>query len=231
MTESFLQSVMRKNRRYSPLSNCSGFTLVELLVGLMVTSIVLTAVATLAFAMGSANDASDDTSQKQAQLRYATIRLNDLIRHCRLVCASLDNDIVLWKSDYNDDGVIDVNELAYIETGSSNGFVKILEFKNCPSWLENWFKAIPKQLDTLGQRWCKDDFCGHCERIDTPLITQCSNAQFVLDSPAPDAGFVGILFDLEQYGTTSRHQISSTVRSRAAHLVSADKESIVDDDD
>ena len=53
-----------------------GFTLVELLLALIVTGIILTAVTTLAFAVGAANDATDDTSQKQAQVRFATLRIS-----------------------------------------------------------------------------------------------------------------------------------------------------------
>jgi len=52
----------------------NGFTFVELLIAMVVTSIVLTAVATLAYAMGTANDSSNDTAVKQAHghfgLRY-----------------------------------------------------------------------------------------------------------------------------------------------------------------
>ncbi len=58
-----------------------GFTLVELLVALMVTSIIFGAVATLAYAVGTAHDASDDTSQKQTYVRFATLRISELIRH------------------------------------------------------------------------------------------------------------------------------------------------------
>ena len=54
----------RRNRRQTP----GGFTLVELLVALMVTSIILSAVATLAYAMTRANDQTSDTAQKQALL-------------------------------------------------------------------------------------------------------------------------------------------------------------------
>ncbi|MHC4558900.1 MAG: PilW family protein, partial [Planctomycetota bacterium] len=49
-----------------------GFTLIELLLALIVTGIILAAVTTLAFAVGVANDTTDDTIQKQAQVRYAT---------------------------------------------------------------------------------------------------------------------------------------------------------------
>ena len=118
-----MPSFMKKHKRQNSVFRCGAFTLVELLVALMVMSIILSAVAALAFAMGSANDASDDTSQKQAQLRYATMRISELIRQCRLICATLDDDVVVWKSDYNDDNTIDVNELAYIETGSSNNYL------------------------------------------------------------------------------------------------------------
>ena len=107
--------------------NFKGFTLVELLVALAVTSIVLTAVATLAYAMGTANDASDDTSQKQAQVRYATLRISELIRYCKLIYDTPDNDIVVWKADNNGDDVVDSNELVYIETGPGRDYIEVRE--------------------------------------------------------------------------------------------------------
>ena len=107
--------------------NFKGFTLVELLVALAVTSIVLTAVATLAYAMGTANDASDDTSQKQAQVRYATLRISELIRYCKLIYDTPDNDIVVWKADNNGDDTVDSNELVYIETGPGRDYIQFRE--------------------------------------------------------------------------------------------------------
>jgi len=88
--------------------NRKGFTLVELLVALIVTSIVLAAVATLAFAMGTADDSSNDTAVKQAQLRYATLRISELIRHSKLVCTATANHIELWLADVNEPAYIDV---------------------------------------------------------------------------------------------------------------------------
>jgi len=65
-----------------------GFTLVELMVvTLIVTGIIMSAIATLAFAFSSAYDATDDTDRKQAQVRYASLRISELIRHCKLICA------------------------------------------------------------------------------------------------------------------------------------------------
>ena len=111
------------------IQNKSGFTLVELLAGLMIMSIVLAAVATLAFAMGSANDASDDTSQKQAQVRAATIRISELIRHSRLICGIQNSDdIALWRADEDGDDEIDINELVYIERTSGHNKLVVWEY-------------------------------------------------------------------------------------------------------
>lgn len=97
--------------------NHNAFTLVELLMALVVTAVILTAVITLAFAVGVANDSSNDMAQKQAQLRYATLRISELIKHCRLICGTPGNDMVVWKADYNNDGKINPGELIYIELG------------------------------------------------------------------------------------------------------------------
>jgi len=95
----------------------NGFTLVELLVALVVTSIILAAVATLTYALGSANETSDDTSEKQAQVRYATLRISELIRYCKLICAAPGDDLAVWRADDNADGEINPQELVYLEMG------------------------------------------------------------------------------------------------------------------
>lgn len=110
-----------------------AFTLVELLVALMVASIILTAVVALAFAMTSAMESSDDTAEKQAKVRYTTLTISELIRHCRLVCGTSGNDLAIWKSDDDGDGKIDATELVYIETGDNRDYIKILDFLTKPS--------------------------------------------------------------------------------------------------
>jgi prepilin-type N-terminal cleavage/methylation domain-containing protein len=92
-----------------------GFTFVELLVALMVASIIFTAVATLAYTLGGVNDAASDTAEKQAQVRYATLRISELIRHCKLICEATGNSITIWRADIDSDSVIDSNEQVYVE--------------------------------------------------------------------------------------------------------------------
>jgi prepilin-type N-terminal cleavage/methylation domain-containing protein len=63
----------------------SGFTLVELMIALIVSSIILSAVATLAYAATSAHEATDQIGRQQAQFRQACVRVSDLIRRSACV--------------------------------------------------------------------------------------------------------------------------------------------------
>ncbi len=116
-----------RNTRYK-----KGFTLVELLVALIVSSVILAAVATLAFAMSSANDATDDTSSKQAQVRYATMRISELVRHCRLIYARSSSDLAVWRADNDNDDLIDMNEIAYIRKGPDSNYLHLDDVKLIP---------------------------------------------------------------------------------------------------
>ena len=62
----------------------SGFSLVELLMALMVTSIILTAVVTLAFALNTAYDDTSDISEKQAKIRFVSLNISELIDQGKL---------------------------------------------------------------------------------------------------------------------------------------------------
>lgn len=212
----------------------NGFTLVELLVALVVTSIILTAVVTLAYALGTTNDTTDDTSQKQAQLRSATLRISELIRHCKLVCAvpSPGDDIVIWKADDNpENGKIDILELAYIERGNGGNYIRILEFSSCPEAVATGFRNQSSQIIALGQSGRKNSFILDCDEVYTQLIPQCSEVQFFLDTPAPQTQLVGISFELQEGGVTRSYQINAAVRGWAGHLLSSDGMTIVGDDD
>ncbi len=116
-----------------PKRNFKAFTFVELLVALVVTSIVLTAVATLAYALGTVNETSDDTSRKQAQLRYATLRISELIKYSKLVYAASESEIVLWL-DYNKNEEIEMaTELLVIrKVALGDGDMQLCEFNSAP---------------------------------------------------------------------------------------------------
>ena len=220
---------MQINQRH----NDKGLTLVELMVALMVTSIVLTAVATLAYALGTVNEASDDTSRKQAEVRYATLKISELVRHCKLICATPGNDIVIWKADDSpSNGRIDVLELAYIENVSGENCVKLLEFDDCPPSLITLFRDEPSPINLLGQSGRKDFFVEQCTETRSYLIRECSNVQFLFDELPPWSGLVTISFEVQENEVLHSYQISAALRGRAGNLLNSSGEivSIGDDD-
>ena len=196
-----------------------GFTLVELLVALIVTGIVLAAVATLAFAMGAANDVADDSSQKQAQVRCATLRISELIRHCKLICGTPGGDLAVWRADDNGDGQVNINELVYIERGTGRDYLRLCVFPSSDTSLVNL-----SDIDTLST----SDYVV----TYVPLVPQCSNVQFgFLPELPPKSNFVTISFDIVENDIVRQYQISTALRGWAGNLLNDTGDSLVIDDD
>ena len=195
-----------------------GFTLVELLVALVVTGIVLAAVATLAFAMGAANDVADDSSQKQAQVRCATLRISELIRHCKLICGTPGGDLAVWRADDNGDGQVNINELVYIERGTGRDYLRLCEFPSSDTSLVNL-----SDIDTLST----SDYVV----TYVSLVPQCSNVEFGFDAAPPNSRFVNIVFDVLENDIVHQYQISAVLRGWAGNLLDGSGNNIVSDDD
>jgi prepilin-type N-terminal cleavage/methylation domain-containing protein len=195
-----------------------GFTLVELLLALIVTGILLAAVTTLAFAVGAANDTTDDTSQKQAQVRFATLRISELIRHCKLICGTPNGDLAIWRADNNGDGQININELVYIERGVGGDYLRFCEFPLSDASIVNL-----SDIQTLSTSSYSVTYI--------LLVPQCTNVQFSFDVVPPYSRFVSISFDVLENGIVRQYRINTSLRGWAGNLLDAGGNNIVSDDD
>jgi len=200
----------------------SAFTLAELLMALTVTGIVLSVVSTLAFSLGTVNDNTNDTAQKQAQLRYVTLRISELIKHARLVCSSPAYNLVIWRADDNKDRKINLNEIVYIDTGLLRNRLLLCEFNSSLN--------PPINLSDLKSLWTKWPLKNKYKFTET-LILQCSNIQFRLDKPVPQTRFVSISFELHENGYTHNYQINAALRAWAGNLLDSSGEIVSSDDD
>jgi len=212
-------------KRKRPLStvNCKGFTLVELLVALVVTSIILAAVTTLAYALSTANDITDNTSQTQAHVRYATLRISELIRHCKLICGMSGDDLAVWRADDNGNGQINPQELLYIEMGTGRDYVQLLDFPSAGNWRIT--------LSSILSGTAKQELILICDERQTRLVPVCSNAQIVLDSSPPWSRSVSLSFDLVENGAVRQYQISAALHGFSGNLLDDSGEVINSDDD
>jgi len=207
-----------------------AFTLIELMVGLMVTSIILSAVATLAYAMSNASTAGGDSASKEARIRQTTLYLSEMISNCKLVCANVisatDKDLVLWRADDNNNGRINVNELVYIERGASSNMLRLCEFTAA---------ANPeKTLAQLRLSTTKLQLRNLYSLKYTPLISDCNNVQIgFLDASPPKTGLLAITFGFVEDGVYQRYETVAAVRGRADYLLTAatPPEIVTGDDD
>ncbi len=102
----------------------SGFTLVELMIALLVTSIILSAVATLAYATSSAKEATDEMSREQSTVRHVNVRLTDLIMRANGVTSASSTGFELWH-DTNADGVVDADETTWVISAAPDNVIQI----------------------------------------------------------------------------------------------------------
>jgi len=204
----------------------NGLTLIELLVAMVVTSIVMTAVATLAFAVSSANKATDDTSEKQAQIRFATLRISELIRHSKLICHVTNEEMLVWRADDapGGDNGINVGELVYIET--SGNTIRLMDFVDVPVFLQ------PPQSFTLAQlSGLKVWFISQCTERYADLVPECGNVQFgFLPALPPRSKFVTVSFDVTENGVAHQYQINAGLLGWAGNLLGASDDIVSDDD-
>lgn len=200
-----------------------AFTLVELLVTLVVTSIILLAVTTLAFAMSSATRASDDTSLKEGQLRQARLRIGELIRNCKLICAAPGNDLVVWQADPNNDGGINVRELVYIERGDDLNTLRLCQFSPAA--------GDTVTLQSLAAAMTKEFLVSQYAGTYATLIPVCEDVQFHVDATPPFTRRVTISFRLIENGTAHPYEVSMALRGWAGNLLNDAGDAIVGDDD
>jgi hypothetical protein len=146
-------------------------------------------------------------------VRYATLRISELLRHCKLVIHPDTEapDFCIWRSDDNNDGVININELVYIDSGPQSDYLRICELYSCNNPPVNLSSVHPR----ISQWWAA--FGGNM--TSTTLIPQCSNVQFYFDVPSPWTRFVSLSFDLLEGGTMHHYQINATLRGWPDNLL------------
>jgi len=127
--------------RFSRLSQRggSGFTLVELMMGLVITALVMGALATLSSAMSRAWSQSDTGQSASISSHQASIRLQNFLRQAKLVGlvrpGSTDGSVspgasaMLWLRDDNGDGKVQLTEMGLIEHDLAQKRLKLYQVK------------------------------------------------------------------------------------------------------
>jgi prepilin-type N-terminal cleavage/methylation domain-containing protein len=203
--------------------NNQGFTVVELLVTLMVSSIILCAVATLAFAISSANSGSDDISQKQMRIRFAQIQLKELIQNCKMICNATATDIAIWRSDDDNDNEIDTGELVYIDAATTVGSLKIMEFENSV--------GSSLGLSQIRSGAIKGWLITNMLKRQSVIFDDCQNVSFGFDVAPPRSSIATVKFEYSGPDGIKKYEISSKMICDSSYLLTSANELVVLDDD
>jgi prepilin-type N-terminal cleavage/methylation domain-containing protein len=196
-----------------------GFTLVEMLLALLVSGIILAAVATLAYAMGSANDLTDDTNSKEAQVRYTTMYLRELIRNAKLVAGQPPYQLAIWRADDNNDLQVDSDEIVYIVTSTTRTTLKLFQYDHGYT-----LPTLPPSVPTNINNGIIGGYLNsHFPPQETLLLNDASNVTFTVDKPAAVATseIVTIAFDIPINGVTRHYEVTASLESPAWNLLSS----------
>jgi prepilin-type N-terminal cleavage/methylation domain-containing protein len=91
-----------------------GFTLLELLVAMSITTVVAVATAPVAVALSHAHSRSDVMTESIQSARAAMLSMEATIRRARLVTGADAERVVLWLGDAYEDKQINLDELVVI---------------------------------------------------------------------------------------------------------------------
>lgn len=105
-----------------------SFTLVELLMGMMVSSVILGSVATLAWTIGSYNGQGEATVDLSRRALFGMGFLERDLRAARVAGVTDGGALVLWMGDLNDNGTIDMEEIIIYQHVADEGVVERVIF-------------------------------------------------------------------------------------------------------
>ena len=136
-------------------------------------------------------------------------------------------DLVIWRDDdvSGGEGTINPEELVYIET--DNNRIRMMNFLNCPSWLQTYEVSLVWFQDSS----LKTTFMDNCDEEYVVLVPECSNVQFQFDDSPPLSKYVNVSFEITENDRIREYHVDSALRCWAGHLLDSAGTSLISDDD
>ena len=124
--------------------NRRGFTFIELIISLSITSVIGLSVVTLMGAVTSGITSKEDG--RQASIRYSTLKtkMSAYISPARCVLAANPDSVTLWMNDNRESKTVHATEIRWIEFNSELGQLQV-SFVSFP---EHWNEEMKLQNDS-----------------------------------------------------------------------------------
>jgi Tfp pilus assembly protein PilW len=225
--ENFLkQSAARRNIRLR-----AGLTFVELMIGLVITSMVAAAVGAVMVSTGQGWTASQTSQQNSALTSQSILRIQKILRSAKQIGTTRTGSIssnpaqtaavMLWKGDVNSDGKIQFSELAMIEHHYDSA-----DADNCT--ILYWDVSFPSAWTTAAKQAADSTMADNCiydanvietfktmaNVHSTVSATNVINAQFKrIDSSSKVRPLFEYAFKFQRDGVTTIKYGTTTLRT------------------
>ncbi len=175
-----------------------GFTLVELLVAMIVTTIICSAVLVLSDAVASASRSAQGNARLNAIARSNGVFFSSTVKSCNLILSVNDNRICFWINDDNSDSKINPSELQYFDYDSGTNTLSIFKFSG------NKESSDTLDLESFEGNNYMEFLISRYNESKIILGENCFHLKFAPDYAAPHTTLVNLAFDIEIDGK-SRH--------------------------
>lgn len=129
---------MRKHRK--------GLTLAELVMAMSITAVIGMSIAGVSVALSNAYADTQDFYKSLSSARSAMINIQSTIKNAGLVTAIDGDSIVLWHSDTNSDGKINISELTVLNFDSASNKINQYTIKYPSNFSEKMQAALDSEV-------------------------------------------------------------------------------------
>jgi hypothetical protein len=149
--------------------------------------------------MNSAEKVTDKMGESQTYIRYATMRVSELIRGSNMVFATsfVRRGIAVWTDD-NYDGRIDSAELVYVEYDAANDELGIVTYPG---------GGVAVTAGDVGSGSARSELDSGGTGNYTGIVFNCTAASFPAVNPVGD--LVSIQLTVEEDGVSKQYQIAA----------------------
>lgn len=168
-----------------------ALTLVELMMSLAMMSIIGVTVATVAAALSHAQSHTDEINENTQSARSGLLVIESYVRKAKLVTAVDTDGLAVWLGDANQDGMINIDELAMIRYDSQSRQVKLSKV-SFPLNMSDAMVSIlntPKALSTVAStadvsgEFSREIYVGYLS--ENVLATDVDSFEVVPDTAPP----------------------------------------------
>ncbi|MCP4376762.1 MAG: prepilin-type N-terminal cleavage/methylation domain-containing protein [bacterium] len=158
--------------------NSKGFTLAELLMSLLVTSVIALAVTSLTISLTKADEYSENFYRHVQIARNSLRRIERDINKAKLITAGSSTSLVYWLEDANDNGDIELTELRLITADVATGKVLLYRAEFPSAWPAAWKTVFDNAMTvpiatnlTIAGIWIKNSLWAHTEELATEVTS------------------------------------------------------------